>query len=202
MSTVPHTTGGADFLAGANNSKGTDFAFLRLNNAPPDGLTRAGYSTDPAAVATAVAAIHHPQGEVKRISFGTITDTGSPRNGGTRLKPIARFHEVHWQEGTTEPGSSGCPLFTVDNPLIVGQLYGGYAGCSATTEPDYFGRFDVTYPLIEKWLSPSSSTEGEGESGDDGCQWFKMANAANAGTVAALVGVLLLAGMLGRNPRP
>jgi hypothetical protein len=201
MNTVPRTTGGADYLAGAKNADGTDFAFLRLNNNPPDGLTFAGYSTDPGAVDTEVTAIHHPQGQPKQISFGTVTDTGSPR-ANTRLKPIERFHEVHWQEGTTEQGSSGCPLFVRATPLIIGQLYGGYASCTAKTEPDYFGRFDVTYPVIQKWLSPAASTEGENGGTDDGCQWFKTTDAANAGTIAALVGMLMLAGMLGRGPRP
>ena len=201
MSSVPHTTGGASFLAGASNDSGTDFAFLRLNNNPPDGLTHAGYSTDPAAVGTEVAAIHHPEGQAKRISFGTITDTGSPRDG-QRLKPIERFHEIHWQEGTTEPGSSGCPLFIRANPLIVGQLYGGYASCGSTNEPDYFGRFDVTYPLVQKWLFPSTSTEGENGNSHKGCQWCKTATPANAAAVAALIGVLMLAGMLGRSPKP
>lgn len=201
MNTVPHTTGGADYLAGATNANGTDFAFLRLRNNPPAGLTQAGYSTDPAAVDTAVTAIHHPQGQAKRVSFGTITDTGSPSNG-QRLKPIERFHEVHWQEGSTEPGSSGAPLFLAANPLIVGQLYGGYASCGTMTEPDYFGRFDVTYPIIQKWLSPAASP-GAGNGGKpNGCRWCKTADPANAATVAAMVGALMLAGMLGRVPRP
>jgi len=202
MDTVPRTTGGASFLAGASNSSGTDFAFLRLNNAPPDGLTFAGYSTDPAAVGAEVATIHHPEGQAKRISFGTITDTGSPGDGGQRLKPIERFHELHWQEGTTEPGSSGCPLFLRSNSLIIGQLYGGYASCGASNEPDYFGRFDVTYPIIQKWLSPSTSNEGEsGESGND-CHLFKATAPANVAAVAALVGALMLAGLLGRGAKP
>jgi hypothetical protein len=147
-----------------------------------------------------VTAIHHPQGQPKRISFGTITDAGSPRDG-KRLKPIERFHEILWQEGTTEPGSSGCPLFTRAEPLIVGQLYGGYASCGGTTEPDYFGRFDVTYPIIQKWLSPETSTEGENGGNQDGCQWFKAADPANITAIAALVGILMLAGVLGRGSR-
>ncbi len=201
MSKVPHTTGGADYLAGTTNTYGTDFAFLRLNNTPPDGLTYAGYSTEAAAVGTPVTAIHQPEGLAKRISFGTITDTGSPSQQNKRLKPIERFHEIHWQQGTTEPGSSGCPLFIQANPLIIGQLYGGYASCGATTEPDYFGRFDVTYPIIQKWLSPATSTEGESGNTQNGCQWFKTADPANVAAIAALVGVLMLTGMLGRSSR-
>jgi hypothetical protein len=201
MNTFPRTTGGSDFLAGASNTSGTDFAFLRLRNDPPAGLTYAGYSTDPAAVGTEVTAIHHPQGQAKRISFGNITDTGNPQNG-QRLKPIERFHEVHWQEGTTEPGSSGCPLFIRANPLIIGQLYGGYASCGSETEPDYFGRFDVTYPIVQKWLSPATSTEGESGGTTGGCNWCKAADPANTAVVAALLGALMLAGLLGRSPRP
>ena len=113
-----------------------------------------------------------------------------------------RYHEIHWQEGTTEPGSSGCPLFTRGNPLIIGQLYGGYASCSAANEPDYFGRFDVTYPVIEKWLSPSTANEGEdGDSGND-CHLFKASAPANAVSIAALAGVLMFAGLLVRGPKP
>ncbi len=150
--TVPRTTGGASFLAGASNTYGSDFAFLRLRNAPTAAITYLGYETAAAAVGTNTACIHHPSGDYKRISFGAITNDGSPQEGGARLKPIERFHEVLWSNGTTEGGSSGSPLFNQGTQRIIGQLYGGHASCLARNEPDYFGRFDVTYPLIAEWL--------------------------------------------------
>ncbi len=150
--TVPRTTGGASFLAGASNTYGTDFAFLRLRNTPTAAITYLGYETAAASVGGNTACIHHPSGDYKRISFGVITNAGSPQEGGTRLKPIERFHEVLWSNGTTEGGSSGSPLFNQGTQRVIGQLYGGHASCLARNEPDYFGRFDVTYPLIADWL--------------------------------------------------
>jgi hypothetical protein len=35
---------------------------------------------------------------------------------------------------------------------IIGQLWGGGASCLQPDEPDYYGRFDRTFPLIEEYL--------------------------------------------------
>ena len=158
-SSVPRTTGGADYLAGSPAQSGTDVTFLRLRETVPSGLTMAGYTTAAAAVGTAVTGIHHPSGSYKRISFGDISDNGSPGQGGVRLEPIERFHEVLWNDGVTEPGSSGSALFDSSSQLVVGQLYGGYAACTATDEPDYYGRFDVSYPLLASWLAGTGGSE-------------------------------------------
>ncbi len=151
---VPRTTGGADFLASSTVNSGTDFTLLRLRNTPPSGVSYLGFRTEAPGVGENVLCIHHPQGEHKRISFGTKTESGSPALGGVPMEPYARFHEVLWNDGTTEPGSSGSPLMLLSSGKIIGQLYGGRASCSAVAEPDYFGRFDVTYPVIEQYLGP------------------------------------------------
>lgn len=157
ITTVPRTTGGADYLAGTNYQTGSDFTFLRLKNDPPSGLAYLGYETASPSVGDTVVVIHHPDGDYKRISFGTKIDTGSPTNGNSPLEPYARFHEILWNDGTTEPGSSGSPLLLESTGQIIGQLYGGYAACSYPNEPDYFGRFDVSYTLIESWLNQGPS---------------------------------------------
>lgn len=156
LADVPRTSGGADLLATVAEH-GSDFALVRLRNAPPEGLARAGWSTELPSVGTEVVCIHHPSSDYKRISFGTITDTGSPTQGGEPVKPYDLYHEVLWHLGTTERGSSGAPLFLADSQRIIGQLYGGYASCLATDEPDYFGRFDVTFPLVARWLAADSN---------------------------------------------
>jgi hypothetical protein len=150
--TVPRTTGGADLLARSSVGSGTDFALLQLRNAPPNGVTYLGFSTSPAATGTEAVCIHHPRGDFKRISFGTKTATGSPGNGNLPLQPAARFHEILWHDGTTEPGSSGSPLFLANSQQLIGQLWGGRASCTKPEEPDYYGRFDVTYPVVAPWL--------------------------------------------------
>ena len=50
-----------------------------------------------------------------------------------------------WEEGVTEPGSSGSHYLI--KPRIIGQLYGGLAACSGTVnnyQYDYYGRIGVS----------------------------------------------------------
>jgi hypothetical protein len=154
---VPRTTGGADLLATSSLTRGTDFTLLRLRNSPPAGLVWLGFTTEIPTLSTPVVCIHHPTGSFKRISFGNITDDGSPSGGGIRLQPISRFHEVVWSAGTTENGSSGSPLLRESTQMLIGQLWGGRASCARPKEPDYYGRFDVTWPLVEAWLEQTEN---------------------------------------------
>ena len=164
LSDVPRTPGGADYLAGINNTSGNDFTLVRLRNTPPAGIPYVGWTTLPVVAGDAVTCIHHPSKDFKRISFGHAVDTGSPIEGGYPLKPYEDYIESLWDRidrgdamdgGTTEHGSSGGPLLLADGQLIVGQLYGGYASCYQSEEPDYYGRFEKTLPLVEQWLAPS-----------------------------------------------
>ena len=175
LSSVPRTAGGADLLA---REAVSDFALVRLHNNPPEGIPYIGWTTDHVEVGAAMAAVHHPAQSYKHVSFGHITDSGSPTAGG--IPPSGRTYEFfleslwdrtarnpEWPDGgTTEAGSSGCPLFLRDSQLIVGQLWGGYASCSESDEPDYFGRFEKTFPLVDQWLGEGEEGEGEGEEGE------------------------------------
>ncbi|HOQ32742.1 MAG TPA: Calx-beta domain-containing protein [Candidatus Hydrogenedens sp.] len=148
LSTLPRTTGGADYLAGMGGSAsyggGNDFTLLRMRNEPPEGAVYVGWTTTVPSIGTAVTDIHHPSGSYKRISFGTKTNINN-------LFPNF-FHEVQWSQGTTEPGSSGSPLMLTSTQQIIGQLWGGGASCSTPDEPDYFGRFDITYNFTQQYL--------------------------------------------------
>ncbi|HOZ49355.1 MAG TPA: trypsin-like peptidase domain-containing protein [Candidatus Hydrogenedentes bacterium] len=152
--TVPRTTGGADYLVGTTLTGGTDFTLMRLRAAPPAGLTHLGWTTAHQATDTAVTCIHHPRGDYKRISFGTATDRTD--TCWTAHPSTTRYIQVTWNEGTTEGGSSGSPLFDTETGQIVGQLYGGYASCSAPLCPDYYGRFEISFPLLMAYLHPFS----------------------------------------------
>ena len=151
--TVPRTTGGATYLMGAGGTgytgEGNDFTFMRLSQAPPGGLAYLGWSTLAPPLATEVTCVHHPRGDYKRISFGTLTNIDNEFN--------TLYHEVVWHDGTTEPGSSGSPMFLTDTQQIIGQLWGGQASCYYLDGPDYYGRFDVTFPIIQSLLDPSSA---------------------------------------------
>ncbi|MBP9003065.1 MAG: trypsin-like peptidase domain-containing protein [Candidatus Hydrogenedentes bacterium] len=148
--TVPRTTGGSDYLAGVGGSGysglGSDVTLLRLRQDPPAGLTRLGWTTDMPPNGAAVTCIHHPRGDYKRISYGTLNQAGNPQP--------TLYHRVIWNQGTTEPGSSGSPLFFSGTAQIIGQLWGGTASCTEPLEPDYFGRFDQSYLVIGSYLEP------------------------------------------------
>ena len=58
---------------------------------------------------------------------------------------------VVWSQGTTEGGSSGSGLFDAAD-RVRGQLRGGDASCSTPTNPDFYGRFDLTFPSVSEWL--------------------------------------------------
>lgn len=136
---------------------GSDFCLLELSSAPPVSYNvyYAGWdrSTTPS---TASVGIHHPAGDLKKISFDNNAATSSTYSGAQT------WRVGNWEDGTTEGGSSGSPLFN-QNKLIVGQLYGGSASCSSITE-DHYGRFDVSWSTggnsaerLREWLDPTNS---------------------------------------------
>ena len=51
----------------------------------------------------------------------------------TSFGSVSAWEVADWDEGVTEPASSGSPLFN-QNQLLIGQLYGGSAACNGTTD--------------------------------------------------------------------
>lgn len=98
--------------------------------------------------------IHHPSGDIKKISAYTSNTTTAGWNGNGL--------QSHWQmswsattngHGVTEGGSSGSPLFNFNggNSRIIGTLTGGSSYCTATSSPDFYGK--VSY----HWQSNTTS---------------------------------------------
>ncbi len=147
---VPRTTGGADYLAGMTGTGyvggGNDFTLLRMRNDPPGGLGKMGWMTDPLPLGTEVACLHHPRGEFKRIAFGNLSNQNNIHSD--------LYYESTWHDGTTEPGSSGSPLFSAATQQLIGQLWGGTASCYLPDAPDYYGRFAVTYGVVAQYIDP------------------------------------------------
>lgn len=87
--------------------------------------------------------IHHPAGDIKKISAYTTTTTSTSWGGA-----VANTHwTLSWAattngHGVTEGGSSGSPLFTYNggNSRIIGTLTGGGSYCTATSQPDSYGK--------------------------------------------------------------
>lgn len=155
--------GGARLLY---TSTATDTAFMRLSTQPPPGAVFAGWRSSTPRIWSTVAGLHHPQGEMQKISFGTLQsyqncetiDTES--FGCMSSSALDSNHvEVQWSSGTTEPGSSGSGLFDAGQYLI-GNLHGGTASSSCSGTRAYYGRFDLAYEdqLHEFLAAPTAIT--------------------------------------------
>jgi len=140
--TVNNTVSGASLLESDPDS---DVALLLLNTAPPASydVWYTGWDGTGETPASSTA-IHHPSGDVKKISF----DNDQPVTG--EFDGADCWHIQGWEDGTTEGGSSGSGLWNPDGRLI-GQLFGGEASCNNNVN-DYFGRFDLSHPLLTPWL--------------------------------------------------
>ncbi|HEY0067566.1 MAG TPA: T9SS type A sorting domain-containing protein, partial [Flavisolibacter sp.] len=147
----------------------TDFALVQLNQAPApnSGINYAGWSRSTTA-ATSGVGIHHPSGDVMKISTYTTpvvrADNFTWNINGQTLNPVGDLQWiVSWNNGVTEGGSSGSPLFD-QNHRVIGQLGGGPSGCGNAVQQDAYGRFDNSWTgggtnatRLSNWLDPIGS---------------------------------------------
>jgi lysyl endopeptidase len=143
-------TGGAQFIY---NNASADVLFLRLNDAAPAGSFFSGWDANPIPIGSSAITIHHPQGDLKKVTQGTVLRYSNPTVLGGGNTP---FTELQWSSGTTEGGSSGAGLFTFDGVqyLLRGGLWGGTALCTNPSGTDNFSRFDLVYPALAPYLTP------------------------------------------------
>ncbi len=150
-------TGGATLLYA---SASTDTSFLRLLDTPPPGAMFAGWDASAQALGTAVAGLHHPQGDLLKISFGAVSSlhacaSVSSTTFSCTADPNGNFYRVGWTQGQTEGGSSGSGIFRGN--ALVGTLYGGNGLCSSLGQ-SYYGRFDIAYAAaLKNWLFPAAA---------------------------------------------
>jgi hypothetical protein len=140
----------------------SDFALLELSAQPPDSYNvfYGGWSALNVAAQQSTA-IHHPSGDIKKISFDydpltSANYLGNPGSGDSH------WRVGNWEDGTTEGGSSGSPLYN-ENHHVVGQLHGGYASCTSIT-PDWYGKFSASWNYgssatsrLRDWLDPDNT---------------------------------------------
>ncbi|MEI6817487.1 MAG: T9SS type A sorting domain-containing protein [Bacteroidota bacterium] len=143
----------------------SDFNLLQLNSTPPPtyNVFYAGWY-NPAVFADSAIAIHHPNGDIKKISHSLApTHDGGMQDMGNGLADVWRIGQ--WTDGVTEPGSSGSPLFNQDH-RIIGQLYGGSSACNAagTDLNDVYGKFSTSWSYgtapatrLKDWLDPTGT---------------------------------------------
>lgn len=156
---LQYTLSGSKLLA--TTSK-LDFCLVELSSAPPKNYEPyySGWDRGVVPYLDSVTCIHHPGGDVKKISKSFHRVVTGDFGGGYDTN--THWHISTWDIGTTEGGSSGSPLFNMDH-RIVGDLTGGWASCSDNFN-DYFEKFSVCwdrYPdssnQLKYWLDPEGT---------------------------------------------
>ncbi len=155
------TVVGAQKLATSENPTdiGSDFLLLKFINSIP-ALYYPYYCGWDAGtgISSSGVCIHHPDGDIKKISTYTSA-LGSDSWGGST--PGTHW-VVQWTAtsngfGVTEGGSSGSPLFD-DEGLVIGSLTGGESSCTKTEGKDMYGKVPFSWvsngPLAEQQLKP------------------------------------------------
>jgi lysyl endopeptidase len=154
LKTPPYVlkAGGATLLG---RSDDWDWSLVRLKESPPIGSYFAAWRAEelpPQAIATA---IHHPNGDLKKWSQGT-TQGYQPYDDGSS------FLMMRWNQGSTEPGSSGSGLFTFlaagGYYELRGGLWAGDASCVNRAGIDEFSRLDQALPYLRQYLTPDSTS--------------------------------------------
>ena len=146
------------------NNSGLDFALLKMSIKPPMAYLPAyagwSLSTD---LPSQTHCVHHPQGDVKKISFDdnsvvissmSTSDHSYLNNGHWRV--------LTWEEGVTEGGSSGSGIFNNKNQFL-GGLSGGAADCNHPRD-DFFYRIDLAWEAptntdstLSQWLDSNQT---------------------------------------------
>ena len=137
----------------------SDVSFMRLNTPPPAAAVYAGWDATTVSPGAAVTAIHHPDGDLKKVSLGAIAGFDT-----SELAP-GSFIRVQWNSiatGVTEPGSSGGGIFTGNASAgyrFRGGLLGGASDCFAPPAElfDHYSRLDHAYPFIAQYLNPANA---------------------------------------------
>lgn len=163
---LEYTISGCTLLS---RNAASDFCLVKLSSKPAFSYNAyyAGWNRSETAPVSGIG-IHHPDGDVKKISISNMTfmhDTWS----GT---PDYSHWLVKWsvipstgQTAVTEPGSSGYPVFD-QNKRAVGQLHGGssYCGAPASDLNDLYGKFSVSWDFgitpatrLKDWLDSSNT---------------------------------------------
>ncbi|MEY3741892.1 MAG: hypothetical protein RL371_794 [Bacteroidota bacterium] len=146
----------------------SDFCLVEITGGLVNGTVPLDYNPyfsgwdNSGTIPTATVCIHHPSGDIKKISFDDAAPSISQGMGSTEANST---WTIEWDRNTTtEGGSSGSPLFD-QNHRIIGQLWGGGASCQNLSAPDYYGRVANSWMpagsnstnQLKYWLDPTNS---------------------------------------------
>lgn len=191
----PSTSPPYNSISGATlkaKNTSSDFCLVQMNTTPPATYVvyYAGWNRQNVA-ATSGAGIHHPEGDIKKISYSANPFTSDTWSG----TPADSHWRIDWTDGVTEPGSSGSPMFD-QNHHIVGQLHGGPSACGASQLWDFYGKFSMSWDYgttsatrLKDWLDPTNSS-GNTLDGWDPNAFFPIVTTTAATSVTATTATL------------
>ncbi|MCF6356228.1 MAG: T9SS type A sorting domain-containing protein [Draconibacterium sp.] len=138
-----------------------DFSLVELSLIPPPDFRPyyAGWERSVELRDSSVS-IHHAMGDIKKIAIDNEAPVISSFNRGYTKNGFLKI--LRWDNGVTEVGSSGGPLFD-KNKNLIGTLTGGQAACGNPIN-DYFERFALSWDYrsedtlqLKHWLDPLDS---------------------------------------------
>ena len=144
------------YIRSWGNMSSSDFALLEMTSSPPNSFDPyfAGWSRSSSSPNISVG-IHHPAGNPKKINYDNDTAYSCAWYGNSTHWCLS------WDDGGTEGGSSGSPVFN-NNNHIVGQLSGGTGECGNGT--DYYGKISTSWnngnsssSRLKDWLDPNNT---------------------------------------------
>ncbi|MCD4683524.1 MAG: PKD domain-containing protein, partial [Bacteroidales bacterium] len=161
---------GATLKARGDIDGGSDFQLVQINSAISsyyniyyNGWDRSGSSS------SSGVAIHHPAGDIKKISTYNSTLTSATWNGSGYIGATNAHWRAYWiattnGHGVNEGGSSGSPIFN-SSGRVLGTLTGGSSSCSNPYWPDLYGKFSYHWQSngssssvqLKPWLDPNNS---------------------------------------------
>ncbi|MDH6341454.1 PKD repeat protein [Parabacteroides sp. PFB2-12] len=179
---------GSEMLVRIPIEGASDGALLKLETQPDWQVYFNGWDRTNTPMTSGVG-IHHPQGDVKKISTVTTpaVDASWAGSDGSRGAENAHWNVYFSQTqngySVTEGGSSGSPLFNQDG-LVVGTLSGGSSSCSAPNGRNLYGKLyyhwdqvnDLDLQMaayLDKGATGATRLEGTYEGGGKATAFFK-----------------------------
>ena len=158
---------GAILLADSNDgggNSGSDFALFEIEDEINDAWNPFFGGWDASGTgATSGVGIHHPAGDLKKIStFSSSLQSVFYGGPGSHWRVIWVATETN--HGVTEGGSSGSPIYN-SNKQVVGTLTGGSSYCDTPSAPDFYGKMSYHWTnnpnsaneKLKVWLDPTNS---------------------------------------------